>query len=63
MLIIITAGIYLALGLLFAIAFIIKGVHIIDEESVSTPIGFRLLIFPGSVLLWPFLLRNWMNKR
>jgi hypothetical protein len=50
---------YVALGIVFAIAFVCVGVKRIDAQAVGTGVGFRVLIFPGSVAFWPLLLRRW----
>lgn len=54
-------GLYLGIGLLFAIAFVTKGVQRIDAGAKDSGWGFRLLILPGSVALWPWLLRRWQQ--
>ena len=59
---IIALAIYLVVGFLFAIAFIAKGARSIDEVAISTPLSVRLLLIPGSVLLWPKLLLIWVRK-
>ena len=51
---------YLALGLLFAMAFVWKGAGRIDPAAGASGFGFRLAILPGSALLWPLLLRRWL---
>ena len=53
---------YAALGASFAIIFVIFGVQKIDPEAHGAGIGFRLLIFPGSVAFWPMLLRRWASS-
>ena len=53
-------AIYLGVGLVFAIAFVWKGVGKIDPAAVEGTIGFRLLILPGSIALWPLLARRWL---
>ena len=53
-LLLIAAG-YLLLGLLFAVPFLIKGVGKLDPSAKAGTWGFRLLILPGTVLLWPYL--------
>ena len=50
---------YVVLGVVFAVAFICVGVKRIDSQAVGTGVGFRILIFPGSVAFWPLLLRRW----
>jgi len=54
-------GLYLGFGLLFAIAFLWKGVTKVDEGTRGTGLVFKLLILPGTVAFWPVLLRKWMK--
>lgn len=53
---------YLIIGLLFAIWFILKGVDWIDENMHGTNWKLRILLLPGSALLWPFLLKKYRSK-
>ena len=57
----IALGIYMACGLLFAIAFSLVGVKKIDPHASHGSWGFRLLIVPGTMALWPLLLRRWTS--
>lgn len=51
-------GAYLALGLVFALWFVTKGVGRLDPVAADGTWGFRLLILPGTAALWPlFVLR------
>lgn len=52
------AGAYLAIGTLFAIWFVMVGVGRLDPAARAGTPGFRILIFPASVALWPALLRR-----
>lgn len=52
---------YGTIGFLFAIAFVSRGVQKVDRQAAGTSIAFRLLIFPGAVAFWPFLLRRWLG--
>ena len=47
---------YLALGLLFGLAFVVRGVERVDPSAHGGTWGFRLLIVPGCAALWPLLL-------
>ena len=58
---VLTAGIYLALGALFALAFIFAGAKHIDPDAREGTWGFRVLILPGAALLWPLLLKRWVQ--
>ena len=54
-------GVYLACGLVFAIPFVIAGAGRMDPHAAHGSWGFRLLIIPGTMALWPLLLRRWMR--
>jgi len=56
---VLAAGLYLATGLLFALAFVTAGVQRLDGDARGGTIGFRILILPGAVLLWPLLAVRW----
>jgi len=55
-----TAG-YLVAGSLFALVFILFGVQKVDPTAHGSTAGFRIIIIPGCILLWPILLRKWLN--
>ncbi len=50
---------YAALGILFAIAFVTAGLPRVDHAAANAPWGFRLVIIPGVVALWPWMLARW----
>lgn len=54
-------GTYLAIGALFALAFVIRGCSAVDPTAKGAGIGFRMLIFPASTALWPLLLTKWLK--
>lgn len=53
------AGIYLACGVVFAVPFHQWGLHQMDAGAHGTGLGFRLLITPGIIALWPLLALRW----
>ena len=57
----IALGSYLAVGLLFAIPFALIGVKRIDPHAAHGSWGFRLLIIPGTMALWPLLVKRWRS--
>ena len=57
----IAAGIYLVCGLGFAISFVLVGVANIDPHAAHGSWGFRVLIIPGTMFLWPLLARRWFK--
>lgn len=66
--IIITIGlvgfaIYLVIGVLFSLFFLTKGLGKIDKNAIGTGIGFKLIILPGVILLWAYLLPKWLKAK
>jgi hypothetical protein len=57
----ILSGAYLACGMVFAIPFAWLGAKRIDPHAAQGSWGFRLLIIPGTMALWPLLLRRWIK--
>ena len=53
---------YVALGLLFAAAFVSIGITAVDPVARGASTGFRLMIFPGVTALWPLFLVRWIEK-
>ena len=58
----IIAAIYLVLGVLFVIPFLIKGLNKIDEGAHGSTISFKIIIIPGVIVFWPLLLKKWMKR-
>jgi hypothetical protein len=54
---------YLAAGLVFAVPFVVRGAGTIDAAARRGTWGFRLIILPGVVALWPVLAQRWAGKR
>lgn len=50
---------YLAIGLCFAPLFLLKGIACVDPITEHSSVGFRIVIFPGLVMLWPILTVKW----
>jgi len=49
-------GIYFLIGLLFGIYFLIKGAPKIDPLMADSKKKVRILLFPGVIATWPFLI-------
>lgn len=56
-------GLYIAVGVLFAIVFVSVGVSRVDPAAKGGPIGFRLMILPGAAALWPMMLMKWLGRK
>lgn len=59
----IAAACYLLGGVAFAVPFVLVGAAKIDAHAANGSWGFRLLIIPGAILLWPWLARRWQKRR
>lgn len=49
-------GAHASLGAVFACWFLFRGISRLDPTAAHAPLGFRLIIAPGVVALWPVLL-------
>src|SRR5262249_27960481 len=58
MLVLALAG-YAGLGAVFAAFFVGRGAGRLDPAAARGTWGFRALVFPATVALWPFLARRW----
>jgi len=59
--ILIIITVYLLLGVLFVIPFLVTGISKVDEGAYGGTIGFKIIIMPGVIVFWPFLLRRWLK--
>ena len=58
--ILIIAVVYLLLGVLFVIPFLMKGLTKVDKGALGSTVGFKIIIVPGVIVLWPLMLRKWL---
>lgn len=54
-------ALYAAAGVVFALAFLLLGITRIDNGAKGAGLGFRLLILPGLIALWPLMLIRWLS--
>ncbi len=54
-------ALYAAAGLVFALLFLALGLPRIDNGAKGAGIGFRMLILPGLIALWPLMLIRWLS--
>lgn len=57
-----TLYIYLVLGCVFAIWFVLYGVNKLDAGMEHASWKVRILLIPGSILLWTVLMTKYVNK-
>jgi hypothetical protein len=51
---------YMAVGLLIGLAFVIFGV--VRVQAMPVTLGARILLLPGATVLWPFVLSRWLKS-
>jgi hypothetical protein len=56
-------ALYVAAGVVTGILFVIFGVTRVFSHPVAVSTGARILLLPGSVLLWPLVLRRWLKPQ
>jgi hypothetical protein len=54
---------YLGVGVVFGLLFVSRGVERVDPSAHGCTFGFRVLILPGSTVLWPYLLVKLLRRR
>ena len=54
---------YGAIGIVFALPFVFRGVNRIDPIAGESSWGFRLAILAGSAAFWPLLLKRWLGGK
>ena len=54
-------ALYAACGVVLALAFVVAGISRVQPAPVS--LGARILILPGAVALWPYVLLRWLAAR
>jgi hypothetical protein len=54
---------YSVCGLAVGVPFVLRGVDHVDASARGAFIGFRLLILPGTVALWPLIAAKWIKAR
>ena len=58
-----TVQVYLVIGLIFAIPFILFLIQRVDPSAQGSTWGFKLLALPGISLLWPLMLSRLIRGR
>jgi hypothetical protein len=53
------AALYLLSGLLVGVPFVWRRVQRVNSAAAGASWGFRLMILPGCVALWPLIVRRW----
>lgn len=56
-------ALYVAAGIVIGLLFVIFGVTRALAQPTAVTIGARILLLPGSILLWPLVLGRWLQSR
>ena len=59
--IVLAVQVYLGLGVLLGVPFALFGAARIDPNAKGAGLGFKLMILPGAVLMWPFVVGPWLK--
>ena len=54
--------VYLVVGALLGLAFLIFGIKRVDPAAIGAPITFKLIVLPGTIILWPVVLIMWLRS-
>lgn len=57
------AALYVAVGIVFALAFLTSGVTRVLPEPIRVSAGARFLFIPASIVLWPLVLQRWLKAK
>ncbi len=55
------SALYAVLGVCVALAFVVLGVTRVLPQPATVTIPARVLLFPGAVVLWPVVVRRWLQ--
>jgi hypothetical protein len=56
-------ALYAVVGAVTAVAFVTFGVTQVLPAGTPVTVGARLLLLPGAVALWPYVLLRWVKAR
>lgn len=56
-------GVYLGAGLVVAVVFALWGARATDHAAEGAGLPFRLVIIPGAMLLWPYMVLRLLSGR
>jgi hypothetical protein len=62
MIVLLALALYAAMGVAIAAAFLVFGVTRVLPEPVPVTLGARIMVFPGTAALWPYVLIRWLKS-
>ena len=54
---------YLLIGFIYGLWFVFKGAQKLDDGMSGAKVGLCLLLLPGSIALWPLLIKKMSVKK
>ncbi|MEO1257641.1 MAG: hypothetical protein AAFZ15_02555 [Bacteroidota bacterium] len=54
--------IYLLIGFIYGLWFVFKGVQKLDSGMSGAKVGLRLLLLPGTIALWPYMIKKMLGR-
>src|SRR5260221_11143984 len=62
MIVLLAVTLYAAVGIVIAAAFLAVGVTRVLPAPAAVTLGARIMLFPGAVALWPYVLIRWLRS-
>jgi hypothetical protein len=62
MIVLVALALYAAMGVAIAAAFLVFGVTRVLPEPVPVTLGARIMLFPATAALWPYVLIRWLKS-
>ena len=56
-------ALYAAVGAVTALAFVSFGLSQVFPHPMPATLGARILLLPGSIALWPYIILRWRKAR
>jgi hypothetical protein len=56
-------ALYTAVGIVTALAFVSAGISQVLPQPMPATLGARILLLPGSIALWPYIVLRWRKAR
>lgn len=61
--VVLALGAYLGIGAIIGILFLVFAAAKLDDAVKDASVFFRLMIFPGCVAVWPYIVLRWLSGR
>lgn len=55
-------ALYMGAGIVVAVLMLAGGIGRVDPTAHGSPLGFRLIVTPGVIALWPWALWRWARS-